>query len=135
MYAVVFAVCSLTCVQLLCSLMNCSPPGSSVHGISQARTLEWFSISSSRGSTRPRDQTHISCKSPALQVSSLHTDPLGKPHSDIKVIALQIFIVLPMSSHCVRSLLFSLTLKKKKTLKYCSVYLSIIGNEAESEGS
>ena len=94
--------------------MNCSPPGSSVHGISQARTLEWFSISSSRGSSRPRDQTHVSCKSPALQVSSLHTDPLGKPHSDIKVTALQIFTVLPMSPHCVMSLLFSLTLKKKK---------------------
>ena len=40
--------------------MNCSPPGSSVHGILQARILEWVAISSSRGSSRPRDRTHVS---------------------------------------------------------------------------
>ena len=45
----------------LCNTMSCSPPGSSVHGISQARKLEWIAISSSRGSSRPRDQTHVSC--------------------------------------------------------------------------
>ena len=38
-----------------------SPPGSSVHGILQARTLEWGAMPSSRGSSRPRDQTRISC--------------------------------------------------------------------------
>ena len=41
--------------------MNCSPPGSSVHGISQARILTWVAISCSRGSSWPRDQTYISC--------------------------------------------------------------------------
>ena len=40
--------------------MDCSPPGSSVHGIFQARILEWLVISSLRGSCQPRDQTHIS---------------------------------------------------------------------------
>ena len=39
----------------------CSLPGFSVHGIFQARILEWVAISSSRGSSQPRDQTHISC--------------------------------------------------------------------------
>ena len=39
------------------------PPGSSVHGIFQVRILEWVLISSSRGSSRPRDQTCISCVS------------------------------------------------------------------------
>ena len=39
----------------------CSPPGSFVHGISQARMLEWVAISFSRGSSCPRDWTHISC--------------------------------------------------------------------------
>ena len=39
----------------LCALMDCSPPGSSVHGISQARILEWAAISFSRGSSRPRE--------------------------------------------------------------------------------
>ena len=40
--------------------MDCSPPGSSVHGIVQARILEWGAISFSRGSSRPRDQTQVS---------------------------------------------------------------------------
>ena len=39
----------------LCDPMDCSPPGSSVQGISQARVLEWIDISFSRGSSRPRD--------------------------------------------------------------------------------
>ena len=44
----------------LCDPMNCSPPGSSVHGIFQARILEWVAIPFSRGFSQPRDQTHIS---------------------------------------------------------------------------
>ena len=45
----------------LCNPMNCSPPGSSVYGISQVRILEWVAISFSRGSSWPRDWTHMSC--------------------------------------------------------------------------
>ena len=41
--------------------MDCSPPGSSVHGILQARTLEWVAIPFSRGSSQPRDWTWVSC--------------------------------------------------------------------------
>ena len=41
--------------------MVCSPPGSFVHGILQARIQKWVAISISRGSSRPRDQAHISC--------------------------------------------------------------------------
>ena len=41
--------------------MNCSPPGSPVRGISQARILEWVAISSSMGSPRPRDWNRVSC--------------------------------------------------------------------------
>ena len=44
----------------LCDPMDCSPPGSSVHEISQTRILEWVPISFSRGSSWPRDQTRIS---------------------------------------------------------------------------
>ena len=44
----------------LCNHMDYSLPGSSIHGILQARLLEWFTISYSRGSSRPRDWTHIS---------------------------------------------------------------------------
>ena len=41
--------------------MDCSPPGSSVHEILQVRILEWVAISFSRGSSWPRDRTHVSC--------------------------------------------------------------------------
>jgi len=44
----------------LCNPMDCSPPGSSIHGIFQARVLEWVVISFSRGSSWPRDQTQVS---------------------------------------------------------------------------
>ena len=45
----------------LCNPMDCSPPGSSVHGILLARILESVAISYSRGSSQPRDRTCISC--------------------------------------------------------------------------
>ena len=45
----------------LCDPMDHSPPGSSGHGIFQARILEWVAIPSSRRWSRPRDRTHISC--------------------------------------------------------------------------
>ena len=44
-----------------CHHMDCRPPGSSVHGILQARILEWVAISFSRGSSQPRDRTWVSC--------------------------------------------------------------------------
>ena len=48
---------------ILCNPMDSSLPGSSVHGNSQARILKWVAISSSRGSSWLRDQTHIACVS------------------------------------------------------------------------
>ena len=44
----------------LCDPMDCSPPGSSIHGILQARVLEWVAISFSRGSSQPMDRTPVS---------------------------------------------------------------------------
>ena len=44
----------------LCDPVDCSPPGSSVHGIFQPRILAWFAIFFSRGTSWPRDRTHIS---------------------------------------------------------------------------
>ena len=51
---------SLQLYLILCNPMDCSRPGSSVHGILQARILEWVAISSSRGSSWHRDRTWIS---------------------------------------------------------------------------
>ena len=61
-------LCWCTCACVLscwvesnsCGPMDWSPPASSVHGIFQARILEWVAISSSRGSSWPRDQTRVS---------------------------------------------------------------------------
>ena len=50
---------SLSCVWL-CNPMDCNLPASSLHGILQARVLEWVAISFSRGSSRPRDQIRVS---------------------------------------------------------------------------
>ena len=56
-------VCVSVCVCVLShdQPMACSPPSSSVHGIFQARTLEWVAISYSSGYSWPRDRTYISC--------------------------------------------------------------------------
>ena len=51
---------SLQSCLTLCDPMDCNPPGSSVHGILQARTLQWVAMSSSRESSQPRDQTQVS---------------------------------------------------------------------------
>ena len=50
----------LTCAPTLCDPVDWSLSGSSVHGILQARILEWVAMCSSRISSPPRDQTHIS---------------------------------------------------------------------------
>ena len=55
----------------LCDPMDCSPPGSSVHGDSPGKQLEWVAILSSRGSSQPR--------SPALQADSSLSEPPEKP--------------------------------------------------------
>ena len=46
-----------------CDPVGCSPPGFSDHGILQVKILEWVTIPFSKGSSRPRDQTHVSCSS------------------------------------------------------------------------
>ena len=57
--ACVHARSLLSCLTV-CNPMDYSPSGSSVHGILQARIVKWVAISSSRGSSRPRDCNHIS---------------------------------------------------------------------------
>ena len=52
---------SLQLYLTVCNHMDCSPPGSSILGILQARILEWVAISFSRRSSQPRDGTDVSC--------------------------------------------------------------------------
>ena len=53
-------LCAQSC-PTLCNPLDCSLPGPSIHGISQARILEWVAISYPKGSSQPRDQTSIAC--------------------------------------------------------------------------
>ena len=73
----IIILCVLSCFShaQLCESMNCSPPGSSVHGIFQERVLEWVAMPFSRGSPWPR----IKSRSPASQADSLWSEPPGKP--------------------------------------------------------
>ena len=60
------AWCACSVIQsclTLCGPTDCSPPGSSLHEIFQARILEWVAKPSSRGSSKPWDQTPVSCVS------------------------------------------------------------------------
>ena len=72
------------CVWLCVTLMDSSLPSSSVHGILQARILEWVAMTSSRGSSQPRDQTCISYCLLHWQVSSLTLEPPRKPIMEIQ---------------------------------------------------
>ena len=69
-------MCELSHVWL-CDLVDCSPPSCSVHGILQARMLDWLAISSSRGPSQARDQTHVSLYLLHWQADSLPLSYLG----------------------------------------------------------
>ena len=75
----VFCVCSVAQSHpTLCDPMDCSQPGSSVHGTLQAKILEWVAIPSTRGSSWHRDRTcpsHVPCSTGRLFTA----EPLGKP--------------------------------------------------------
>ena len=64
-------------VQLFATIWT-GPPGSAVHGILQARILEWVAMTSSRGFSWPRDGTHVSCGS-CIAGRFFTTEPPGKP--------------------------------------------------------
>ena len=67
---------------ILCDPMGCSPPGSFLHGILQARILEWVFTPFSRGSSQLMDRTHISYGS-CIAGRFFTTEPQGKPHSSL----------------------------------------------------
>ena len=68
----------------LCNTMNHNLPGSSVHGILQARILEWVAISSSRGSSQPRVRTPHLRRLLHWQATSLPREPPGNTQRGYK---------------------------------------------------
>ena len=108
MYDNVSCSCLVTQSRLtLYDPLNCSsPPGSSVQGIFQARILEWVATSSSKGSSWPRDWTHISCVS-CTAGRFFTTEPPGKPrklqiqYREVLVASLSVSSsFLPAQVHC-----------------------------------
>ena len=80
----IYVLCCAKLLQLcpaLCNPVDCSPPGSSVHGMLQARILEWVSMPSSKGSSQPRDLPNpgIKPRSLALRAVSLLLSHQGSP--------------------------------------------------------
>ena len=83
----------------LCNSMGCSPPGSSKHGIFLARILEWVVISYSRGSSQPRDWSHIPC---VLYIAggSLPTEYIKVQFSSVQLLnCVQLFATPRTAAH------------------------------------
>ena len=76
-WVLTLSLCSVMSNSVYGDPMDCSLPGSSVHGILQARILEWVVVSSSRGSSWPKDRTCVSCID--RQIDTFTTGPHGKP--------------------------------------------------------
>ena len=116
LYGAQFFCCCLaaTLCPTLLPTMDCSPPGSFVHGISQARILKWVAMSFSRGSFQPKDllqgSTHVSC----IALRFFTTRAMGKAQ------CLQVKVLVPQS--CPNSLWPRGLLKKKKKKDGISAY-------------
>ena len=85
---VVYNILAQSCLTLS-NPMACSPPDSSVHGILQARILEWVVVRFSRGSSNPG----IKPRSPALQVDSLPSESPRKPTNNISTYILYSYYI------------------------------------------
>ena len=90
---------SLQLCLTLCDPMDYSPPGSSVHGILQARILEWPAMPSSRGASLPRDRTCVSCISCTAD-GFFTAEPPEKPHnfSQVQSLSRVRFFVTPWTA-------------------------------------
>ena len=92
---------SLQSCLTLCDTMNCSPPGSPVHGILQARMLEWVAMPSSRGSSQSRDPNYVSyvCLLHWHAVSLPLTPALGSLYVCMHVYIQYIYVFCAVLSH------------------------------------
>ena len=77
--------------------MDCSPPGSSVHEISQARILEWIAISYSKGFFEPRDQTPVPCFAGRFFTESPGQPNLSLLNINILICKLEIIVSASLS--------------------------------------
>ena len=131
--ASVIWVCGYCCLvayscPTLCDPVGCSLPGSSIHGVFQARILEWVVISSSRGSSWPRNWTHISWGSCIVRwilynwatwVAPIWVSLIGKVHSWLRKSGVVIIWLLKVgTSTGLRHSWRGLALKSPKPAQY-----------------
>ena len=116
---------SVSVLSTLCNPMGCNPPDSSVHGILQARILEWVAISFSRGSSWSRNWTHVSCGF-WLQADSLPLSHHGSPCVCIcvcvciNIYTLYICMYIYICIHYICILNYSSFIKKEGNIASCS---------------
>ena len=100
-----------------CDTMDCNPPGSSVHGILQARILEWVAIPFSRGSSQPRDWTQVSCNEGRFFTIWATREAFAWCSVDVFLSFFPFDIVFPLRSNSLRArilMLFSLFLQARQ---------------------
>ena len=104
----------------LCNPLGCNPPGPSVHGIFQASILEWVAMPSSRGSSLPRDRSHVSCTAGRFFTA----EPLGKLTSQglTHVFILSVSPVYYFHQH-IYMVYYVPFIKKNLQPSYCSISL------------
>ena len=94
-----WVLCVFSHAQHFVTSMDCRPPGSSVHGVFQAKILELTAIFSSMGSSWPRDQTHDSCNGRWALYHLHHLRSLKMPVSSTILIKLLSWIYLSSSRY------------------------------------
>ena len=97
----------------LCDPMDSNPTGSSVRGIIQARILEWVAMPSFRGSSQPKDQTHISCSS-CISGGCFTTEPPAKP------VILELKHYFSLNTNCLPTKSFTAMTSFINKIKYSS---------------
>jgi len=122
-YACMHAKVLQSCLTL-CNSTDCSLPGSSVHGIHQARILEWVAMLSYRGSSLPSGRTHVFCVAGRFFTA----EPLGKHWPVICWVPnmYEVCTLVQEERHCFFPKLFSLmeeTMLPKTHLRSCSTSL------------
>ena len=99
---------------ILCNPMEHTLPGYSVRGILQARILEWVAMPSSRGSSQPRDQTHISCVCCIGRQVLYHQRHLESPGAELRFPPKEVPSVYKSFSECLGKHGFNVKTAKSK---------------------
>ena len=105
----------------LCKTRDCSSPGSSVHGIFQARPLEWVAISFSRGSPQPGDYTLVCCTADRFFTAELRGVAVNMP-ANLENSA----VATGLSPESENERLAFISIPKKGNAKECSNYCTIV---------